>query len=153
MKDREFITIFNEFYPFDRYIIKEPKSINPIFDDLILMELFVPDTEIKPVLHNGHVVYFTNINPNEVYIKIKGKAGEMRIAYYDLAEHIRDEIIEIILNDMGSYNWQSLYVQDEDEDLPDLEEMLNTQKSLIEEKYGECHIKIDTPSTRLIHTN
>ena len=41
---------------------------------------------------------------------------------------------------MGSYNWQSLYVQD----LPDLEEMLNTQKSLIEEKYGECHMKIDT---------
>ena len=67
------------------------KSLNPIFDDLILMELFVTDTEIKPVLHNGHVVYFTNINPNEVYIKIK--AGEMRIAYYDLAGHIRDEII------------------------------------------------------------
>ena len=63
--------------------------LNPIFDDLILMELFVSDTEIKPVLHNGHVVYFTNINPNEVYIK----AGEMRIAYYDLAGHIRDEII------------------------------------------------------------
>ena len=29
--------------------------------------------------------------------------------------------------------------------------MLNEQKALIEAKYKEYHVKIDTPSTRLIH--
>ena len=33
-EDKRFINIFNEYYPFDRYIIEEPKSIEPTFDDL-----------------------------------------------------------------------------------------------------------------------
>ena len=49
MNDKEFINTFNEYYPFERYIVKEPKKINYLFDDVLLTELFVPSTEIKPV--------------------------------------------------------------------------------------------------------
>lgn len=151
MADKEFINVINEYYPFERYILKTPKSIEPTFDDLVLTELFVPSTEIKPVLHNDQVVCFTRVNPDEIYVKVKGKVGEMRIGYYDFAKHIREEIQCITLEDMGGFNWQSLYVQDEDEDLPDLEEMLNEQKSLIEVKYGECPIKKDSLNARFVH--
>lgn len=151
MEDKEFINVINEYYPFERYIVKSPKSLEPTFDDLILTELFVPNTEIKPILHNGHLVYFTNVNPDEIYVKVRGKAGEMRIGYYDFAKHIRNEIIEIILGDIGGVNWQSLYAQDTDEDLPDLEKMLNEQKSLIEIKYGDCLVKKDSLNARFVH--
>lgn len=151
MEDKEFINIINEYYPFERYIVKNPKSLDPTFDGLILTELFVPSTEIKPVLHNNHLVYFTKVNPNEIYVKVKSKKGEIRIGYYDFADHIREEIQYIILEDIGGFNWQSLYVQDENEDLPDLEEMLNEQKSLIEAKYRKCYIKEDSLNARFVH--
>lgn len=151
MADKEFINVINEYYPFERYIVKTPKSIEPTFDDLVLTELFIPDTEIEPVTYNGRVVYFTRVNPDEIYVKVRGKAGEIRIGYYDFADHIREEIRGIILEDMGGFNWQSLYVQDGDEGFPDLEEMLNEQKTLIESKYGECSIKKGSLNARFIH--
>lgn len=151
MEDIEFINVINEYYPFERYIVKSPKSLDPTFDDLILTELFVPSTEIKPVLYNGHVVYFTKVNPGEIYVKVKGKAGELRIGFYDFADHVRDGIMKIILDDMEGFNWESLYARDEDEDLSDLEEMLNEQKSLIEAKYGKCLIKKDSPNACFVH--
>jgi len=40
--DREFLSVFNEYYPFERYIVKDPKSITYLFDDAILTEIFVP---------------------------------------------------------------------------------------------------------------
>lgn len=151
MDDNYFINIFNEFYPFERYILKTPRSIEPLFDDIIITELFIPTTEIRPITNNNELIYFTKVNNDEIYLKINGKAGEMRIGYFDFSDYIREEIIGIVITDMGHTNWQSLYIQDEDEDIPDLEELLNTQKSLIEEKYGKCYVKVDTPSTRLIH--
>lgn len=151
MNDKDFINVFNEFYPFERYILKTPKSIEPLFDDIILTELFIPTTEIKPITYNNKLVCFTEVNNDEIYLKIRGIAGEMRIGYFDFSDSIREEIIGIIITDMGHINWQSLYVQDEDEDIPDLEDMLNTQKSLIEEKYGEFTIKTNTPNARFIH--
>ena len=102
MTDKEFINVINKYYPFERYIVKTPKSIEPTFDDLVLTELFVPSTEIKPVLYNDKLVCFTRVNPNEIYVKVKGKAGEIRIGYYDFADHIREEIRGIILEDMGA---------------------------------------------------
>ena len=151
MNDKDFINVFNEFYPFERYILKTPKSIEPIFDDIILTELFIPATEIKPIINNDKLDYFTEVNNDEIYLKIKGTAGEMRIGYFDFSYSTREEIMGIIIADMGYINWQSLYVQDENEDIPDLDDMLNTQKSLIEEKYGEFAIKTNTPNARFIH--
>ena len=134
--DNDFINILDEFYPFERYIVRTPKSIEPVFDDLILTEIFVPKTGVKN---------------DEIYVKVKGVVGEMRIGYFDFAPHIREAIRDIVITDFGPYEWQSLYVQDEDEELPELEKVLSEQKVLIEKKYEECVIKDDTPNTRFVH--
>ena len=47
--DKEFLNTFNECYPFERYIIKEPKSIGNLFDDAVLTEIFVPHTVMTTV--------------------------------------------------------------------------------------------------------
>lgn len=134
--DNDFINILDEFYPFERYIVRTPKSIEPVFDDLILTEIFVPKTGVKN---------------DKIYVKVKGVVGEMRIGYFDFAPHIREAIRDIVITDFGPYEWQSLYVQDEDEELPELEKVLSEQKALIEKKYEECVIKDDTPNTRFVH--
>lgn len=146
--DTNFIDTFNEYYPFERYIVKNPKKINYLFDDALLCELFIPSTEIKPVMHEGCFVGFTHINDDEIYIKLKCKDEcndnwvEFRMAYYDFNDHIREEIRNTIISDFGGYEWECLYVEpDEDDDLNELKEALQIQKKLIEGKYGVCNIK------------
>lgn len=142
MTDKEFINTFNEYYPFERYIVKNPKRINYLFDDVLLSELFIPSTEIKPIMHEGCFVGFTHINDDDVYIKIKTSAGEIRMAYYDFNDHIREEIRRIIISDFGGYEWESLYVEhEEDDDFNELKDALQIQKKLIEQKYGICNVK------------
>ena len=140
--DEELLMCFNECYPFERYIFKEPKSIGMTFDDMLLTELFVPYTEIKPILNeDGSLICHTSIPYNEVYVKVVGNAGEMRINYFDFAEHIREMIRYDFIEDFGEYEYECLYIDHEDEDNASLIDVLNTQKALIKEKYGECHIK------------
>jgi hypothetical protein len=148
MTDKEFINTFNEYYPFERYIVKNPKKINYLFDDVLLSELFVPSTEIKPIMHEGYFVGFTQINDDEIYIKLKCKNEcddnwvEFRMAYYDFDDSIREEIRNIIISDFGGYEWESLYVEhEEDDDFNELKEALQIQKKLIEDKYGVCNVK------------
>jgi hypothetical protein len=148
MTDKEFIDTFNEYYPFERYIVKNPKKINYLFDDVLLSELFIPSTEIKPVMHEGCFVGFTRINDDEIYIKLKCKNKcddnwiEFRMAYYDFDNHIREEIRHIIISDFGGYEWESLYVEHEgDDECNELKEALQIQKKLIKDKYGVCTIK------------
>ena len=146
--DEEFLMCFNDCYPFERYIFKEPKSIGMTFDDMLLTELFVPHTEIEPVLdENNKLLYFTSIPYNEVYVKVVGNAGEMRIGYLDFEEHIRTMIRCNFIEDFGGYEYEGLYVDHDDEgdDNASLIAVLKNQKALIEEKYGECNIK---PSVR-----
>ena len=140
--DKEFLSVFNEYYPFERYIVKEPKPIGNLFDDAFLTEIFVPETEIKPIFNsNGSFSRYTRINDDEIYVKIKGPAGEMRFGYYDFEEHIRLEIINIIVEDLGKYEYKCLYV--DYEDIEDLKNALVEQRNLIIKKYGECTIKKD----------
>ncbi len=153
--DEEFKNVFNEYYPFEKYIVKTPKPINYLFDDLLLTEIFIPHTKIEPILYDKKdgtkgIRTWTKIEEDEIYVKVKGVAGESRLAYYDFADHIREEIRGIILDDFGGYEWQSLYCGDEGEELPELEKVLNEQKSLIEAKYGECFVK-QNANTYLVH--
>ena len=148
MTDKEFINTFNEYYPFERYIVKNPKRINYLFDDVLLTELFIPSTEIKPVVYECGFTDFTRINDDEIYIKLKCKNEcddkwvEFRMAYYDFDDHVREEIRGIIISDFGAYEWESLYVEhEEDDDFNELKEALKIQKKLIEDKYGVCNVK------------
>lgn len=140
--DEEFLNIFNECYPFERYIFKEPKSIGMLFDDMLLTEIFVPYTEIKPVTNeNGSFLFSTSIPYDEVYVKVVGNAGKMRIGYFDFGSHIREMIRDNFIEDFGKYEYECLYVDHEGEDNISLINVLKNQKDLIKEKYGECSIK------------
>jgi hypothetical protein len=142
MTDKDFISTFNEYYPFERYIVKSPEKINYLFDDALLCELFIPSTEIKPIMHEGDFVGFTSINDEEIYVKLKTSAGEMRMAYYDFNDHIREEIRRIIISDFGAWEWESLYVEcDEGEYNEDLAQALKLQHTLVKDKYGACSMK------------
>ena len=146
--DEDFLSLFNECYPFERYIFKDPKPLGMTFDDVLLTEIFVPYTEIKPVLDkNNKLLYFTSIPYDEVYVKVVGNAGEMRIGYLDFEERIRTMIRCNFIEDFGGYEYEGLYVDHDDEgdDNASLIAVLKNQKALIEEKYGECNIK---PSVR-----
>ena len=135
--DKEFLNTFNECYPFETYIIKEPKPIGNLFDDVYLTEIFVPDTKIEPILDdNGNYITSTKINPDEVYVRLRTKAGEIRFGYFDFSPYIRENIQNIFINDFGDYAYECLYVDYEDTE--DLERTLNEQKLLITEKYGKC---------------
>lgn len=148
--DEEFLTVFNEYYPFERYILKNPKSIGNLFDDLLLTEIFVPKTEIIPILSDeGSLVTFTEINPDNIYVKVKGCAGEMRIGYFDFAEHIRENIRDFFIEDIGGYEYECLCA--DYEDLSQLKNKLELQKELIISKYGECNIKLSTLRSTLIN--
>ena len=138
--DKDFIAVFNECYPFERYIIKEPKSIGNLFDDALLTEIFIPYTEIKPIFNDdGSFSRYTHVDNDGIYVKIKGKAGEMRIGYFDFESHIREQIRYIFIEDFGEYEYECLYV--DNEDLNGLKKELEIQRNLILDKYGECRIK------------
>ena len=139
--DEQFINNFNGYYPFERYILKEPKQVNSLFDDVLLTEIFIPSTEIKPITDdNGNLITFTEVPEDEIYVKLKGPGGEFRMAYFDLASHIREEIRYSVILDFGQYEWECLYVDHEDDD-DELKEALQTQKDKIIEKYGSCEVK------------
>lgn len=141
MYNEQFINTFNEYYPFERYILKKPKRINYLFDDVKLAEVFIPNTEIKPITDdNGNLITFTEIPNNEIYVKLIGPSGEFRMAYFDFAEHIREEIRISVVLDMGQYEWECLYVDHEDND-EKLGKELQEQKRLLIQKYGSCEIK------------
>lgn len=135
----DFIDIFNEFYPFERYIFKNPQPINYLFDDAILTEIFVPYTEIKPITNEkGNYICSTLVPDDEVYVKIKGLSSEMRFSFFDFADHIREQIVNNFIEDFGAYNYESLYVDHENKEL---KTVLNNEKLLITQKYGKCNIK------------
>lgn len=147
--DEEFLKEFNKFYPFERYIIETPKSIDNLFDDLLLTEIFIPKTEINPILdHNGELITFSKMNTDDIYIKAKSNAGEIRLGYFDFEEHIRENIRNIFYEDFGMYAYECLFV--DYEDLSQLKSKLNLQKELIISKYGECNIKLFTLRSTLI---
>jgi hypothetical protein len=139
--DKNFIETFNEYYPFERYIVKEPKQINYLFDDIVLIELFVPSTEIKPCVDEEGVFHgFTSINNEDIYVKLKCGDSEFRMAYYDFNDHIREEIRFLITKDFTE--WESLYIDYDDESVDEeLKKALLIQKQLITNKYGKCNIK------------
>ena len=148
MDVKDFINVFNEYYPFERYIVKTPKSVVYLFDDALLTELFIPSTEIKPIVLDGQFIGHTKVPKNEIYVKVKGTAGEMRFALFDFADAVIEDILYIIVSDFGGYEWEGLYV-DHEGDNEDLKKALLEQKRLIEEKYGECNVK-DTINAELL---
>ena len=133
--DEEFLMTFNEYYPFEKYIIKNPKKIND--DGVLLTEIFVLKTKADTVDSNENFLCgkYSDIN---FYIKVKGDTSEMKFSYFDFAPHIREEIRRVFIEDFGQYNYDSLYFDNgDDEDNQSLVEELDYQRKLITDKYGE----------------
>ena len=148
--EKEFIDTFNENYPFERYIFKEPKKINSLFDDLLLTELFIPCTEIKPITDdNGKLITHTSVPTDEIYVKCKVNGNEFRLSYFDFASHIREDIRWDMVQEFGQYEWECLYVENDGED--DLKDALQIQKNKIIEKYGICECKSSCHITDVIN--
>ena len=103
--DEQFLSTFNEDYPFERYIFKEPKSLGNLFEDLVVTELFIPETEIKPMLDtNGNFIGCTEIPHDEIYIKVKIKDScEFRLGYFDFDDYTRENIRINLYIDFGKY--------------------------------------------------
>lgn len=143
MREEEFINIFNNNYPFDKYILKNPVPINSRFDDLLLTEIFVPETHIKPILNDeGKFMYWSEMPWNEIYIKCKTKNSEpFRLAFYDFAEDVRDEIEWAMIKDFDPYAWECLYIEFDEPSEDILLQNLQIQYNLIKLNYGECKIK------------
>jgi hypothetical protein len=139
----EFLSVFNDRYPFERYIFKTPRSLGNLFDDVLVTEVFVPTTEIKPYFSdNGQYLGSNEIPKDEIYLKLKGPGGEFRMGLIDFNESICEDVIFNLYEDFGGYAWECLYVDHEDEGADDeLQEVLLEQKRLITEKYGICNIK------------
>ena len=140
--DEDFLSTFNEKYPLERYIFKEPTSLGLDFDDVQLIEIFVPKTKIEPIFHNGQYIGSTKVNPKEVYVKVIGSAGEMRFGYLDFNDRVRDTIRESFYEDFGDY-FQYLYIDSEgDEEIEqEMTKILTNQYRLNVEKYGSCEVK------------
>lgn len=132
--DEEFLMTFNEFYPFERYIIKNPKRIND--DNALLTEIFVLKTKDTD-LDSDENFLCSKYRDNDLYIKVKGDAGEIRFSYFDFAPHIREEIRRVFIEDFGRYNYDSLYFDSGDYDNQSLFEELDYQRKLITNRYGE----------------
>ena len=140
---KEFVNIFNEYYPLERYIIRKPVSIGTVFGDVMLTEIFVPYTEIKPIVDENNKFHgdFTKINKKEVYVKLKCDNTEYRFSIADLSDTLVENIIYIFIDDFDAYNIESLYVDREDNDYSELKAVLDEEAKLITEKYGICNIK------------
>lgn len=139
----EFLSVFNDRYPFERYIFKTPCNLGNLFDDVLVTEVFVPSTEIKPYFSDDGQCFDSNEIPkDEIYLKLKGPAGEFRMGLIDFDKPIYENVIFRLYEDFGDYAWECLYMDYDDEDAYDeLQEVLLEQKRLITEKYGICDIK------------
>lgn len=139
----EFLSVFNDRYPFERYIFNTPCSLGNLFDDVLVTEVFVPSTEIKQYFSDDGQCFDANEIPkDEVYLKLKGPAGEFRMGLIDFDESIYENVIFKLYEDFGDYAWECLYMDYDDEGAYDeLQEVLLEQKRMITDKYGMCNIK------------
>ena len=139
--DESFINVFNEYYPFEHYIVVDPKPINDE-GDVLLTGITVLETEIKPIFNDdGKIVSYTCVSIDDVIITLKCQGTEFRFKYYDFNEHIRENIRDIMIDDFGAQEYEYLYIIPPEEESIKLKNVLLKQKQLIEEKYCKCVVK------------
>lgn len=146
--DEDFLNLFNEWYPLEYYIFEEPKSLGLDFDDVQLMEIFVPSTKVEPIIHDGQYIGSVRVNSDKVYVKVKGPAGVMRFGYMEFDSSVRESIRWNFYEDFGDC-LQYLYIDtDDSEIIEELKYVLNKQYTLITERHGVCKITKNIPGCR-----
>ena len=69
---------------------------------------------------------YTSVPKDEIYVKFICGESEIRLAYTDFSTSVREEIRWNVIRDFGDYEWQDLYVENEDHSY--LKEALLIQK-------------------------
>ena len=103
--DEQFLNVFNSYYPFERYIIKDPKPIGNLFEDALLTEIFIPLTEIKPISIGWGSEMYDEYLEGEYAINLRSKkticpstlislitAYDPESCFYEI-EHLGDNVI------------------------------------------------------------
>lgn len=120
----EFLKIFNNYYPFERYIfiapLEYPKTMH-------VSEIYVKETP------DG------DFNREDVLITLKCSDGEIEFSYFGVSNDLQGKISEGFRLDLGYREFEMLYSERECE--AELSKKLTQQYDLIMKKYGECHIK------------
>lgn len=119
---KELVKTFYKYYPYTRYIFKQPKSLSGCpFSSMNLSEFIVLDE-------------------NSVHLKFKTLKGEMLMfSMNDLADHVQDAVRKTVLSDFGSFAFACL--NNNHLDRTELDNVLETQKKLLEEKYGTVLVR------------
>jgi hypothetical protein len=119
-----FLNIFNDYYPFERYIfiapLEYPKTMH-------VSEIYVKE------IPDG------DFNPEDVLITLKSSDGEIEFSYFGLSNDLQGKISDGFRLDLGYREFEMLYSERECE--KELGKKLTQQYKLIMQKYGECHIK------------
>ena len=101
----DFLSVFNDRYPFERYIFNTPCSLGNLFDDVLVTEVFVPSTEIKPYFSDdGQYIDSTEVPVDEIYLKLKGPGGEFRMGLIDFDKPIYENVIFKLYEDTELYD-------------------------------------------------
>ena len=131
--DEDFLSLFNYHYPLERYIFEKPMSLGLDFDDVQLMEIFVPDTEIKPIIVDGQ--------GNKQMIA--DRVGQIRAQISTTTSDFdKEKLQERLAKLAGGDYFQYLYIDSEDEEIDkEVAKVLIKQYKLNIEKYGSCKIK------------
>ena len=149
MNDKEFINVFNEYYPFEHYIINNPKSINDD-DDVLLIGITVPETKIQSIYNvDGNFVFNTQVSKGDIVVILKYAFVEFTFKYYDFNDHIRDNIRSIIIDDFGAKEYEYLYIEPNEKESIELKNILLKQKEIIEKEFGYYNIK-DNINSKLL---
>lgn len=101
---RNFIQIFNDYFPYERYRFKTPISISSVHDKMYMTEINIPKQKV-----NKYIPY----NNDAIRIIVN---DSFCFSLTDFCDSIQQDIAAAVVEDFGQYEFQSLYCEYEDEE-------------------------------------
>ena len=120
----EFLKIFNNYYPFEKYIFLTPLEYTKAMH---VSEIYVKETP------DG------DFNKEDVLITLKCSDGTVDFSYFGFSNDFQEVISLGFRLDLGYKEFKMLYSERECE--KELNKKLTQQYNMIIAKYGKCHIK------------
>lgn len=120
----EFLKIFNNYYPFERYLFFTPLKYTKT--------MYVTEIHVKEKPE-------ATFDREGVLITLKTPQGELEFSYFAFSDDLQGVIYSGFRLDLGYREFEMLCTEKGCE--KELGEKLTQQYNLIMQKYGECHIK------------
>ena len=119
-----FLNIFNDYYPFERYIFITPLEHTKTMH---IPEIYVKETP------DG------DFNKEDVLITLEYSDVSVNFDYFGLSNELKYKLAEGFRNDLGYKEFEMLYSERECKEK--LGQKLTYQYTMCIAKYGECYIK------------